>query len=625
MTIADLKPVEGLWYTASFHAPSRQIRIVAKGPFSKTFYMFTPMVSACDGPDARDVTGEICDIAVRRRAAKKDAKNRDAKSKDAKSGGAKSTTIVTFVEKSSLWARKEYTIEFSPETIKYSYRVFGSGPIGRAYLLRSWMKEAITVEEELGVVPGFETVFSPSVNFMGKVRHFAGDTSIITAGDDPMYWGSGLVCAPYCFCLNDPGDKLWVWAGLGVKPGQYTFDEFTWNSNVTKRIFGAGGFDCNYHGKALVKEGEGWQSPTLIIGAANDPYEGLEKYVGVLGKDYGLPKKKLPPKGVPSWWKSPIFCGWGEQMSLGYKNDGNVEGVNVDKYCTQAAHDEWLDICVRHDIRPGQIIIDAGWQKPGTTGDMYVDEARWPDLRGWIEQRRKEGIRTILWMCAWNRQGVPDDECITRDGQPVNVDPTNPRYEQRLRAMIRRLISDEEGCFNADGVKIDGEMGCPTGAGLKNCGDVWGLELQRCYMQIVHSEVKKHKKDAVCGTFMANPYLADLSDVVRTADMFSMRGDPARTLIHRAKILSIGQPGCPIDTDHCFWYDQRDNWIDIMQTQLACGIPCLYHIKYVWHKRPFAFSYIEEMTDEHYKAVSKAFNAYWKKLHAEETAIRKRV
>jgi hypothetical protein len=561
------------------------------------------MISACDSPDARDVHQEISDIVVRRRSPKKGAKSKDAKS----------TTILTFVEKSSLWDRKEYTIEFTPERIKYSYKVFGKGAIGRAYLLRSWMKNPVlTVEEELGVVPGFETVFSPAVNFMGKTRHFAGDTSIITAGDDPMYWGSGLVCAPYCFCLNDPGDKLWVWAGLGVKPGQYSFDEFTWNSNVTKRIFGAGGFDCNYHGRVQV-DGM-WQSPCLIIGAADDPYEGLEQYVGVLREEYGLPRKKLGPKGVPSWWKTPIFCGWGEQMSLGFKDHGNVEGVNVDKYCTQAMHDEWLEICRRHDIRPGQIIIDAGWQKPGTTGDMYVDPDRWPDLRGWIEQRRKEGIRTHLWMCAWNRQGVPDDECITRDGKPVNVDPTNPNYERRLRAMVRRLMSDEEGCFNADGVKIDGEMICPTGPGLKNYGNVWGLELQRRYMQIIHSEVKKHKKDGLVGTFMANPYLADLSDIVRTADMFSIKGDPTDTMIHRAKIISIGQPGCPIDTDHAFWYDQRDNWIDIMQAQLACGIPCLYHIKYVFHKRPFAYPYIEEMTSEHYKAVSKAFNAYWKKL-----------
>ena len=103
-------------------------------------------------------------------------------------------------------------------------------------------------------------------------------------------------------------------------------------------------------------------------------------------------------------------------------------------------------------------------------------------------------------------------------------------------------------------------------------------------------------------------------DVVRTADLFSVKSSPEDTMIHRAKILSITQPGCPIDTDHAFLYDVRDNWIDIMQAQLRWGIPCLYHFKYVWHKRPFVRPYLEEMTDAHYAAVAKAFKSYWKKL-----------
>jgi hypothetical protein len=447
---------------------------------------------------------------------------------------------------------------------------------------------------------------------MGKTRHFPGDTSIITCGNEHMYWGSGLVSAPYCFCFNDRDETLWVWAGLGVRPGQYDFDEFTWNSNVTRRIFGAGGFDCNYDGKLEI-DGS-WQSPLLVIGAAADPYQCLEDYVAMLEDRYEL---KLPRKRkIPLWWKSPIFCGWGEQMSLGYKDHGNVEGVSADDYCTQKLHDRWLDILRSHRIRPGQIIIDAGWEAPGTRGDMYAHQGRWPDLRGWIEARRAEGIRTHLWMMAWSRAGVSDDECITKDGNCVAADPTNPKYEARLRAMVRRLVSDEPGCYNADGVKIDGEMLCPTGPGLRNHGNVWGLELQRRYLRIVHSELKAHKPQAAMGTFTANPYLAEFSDLVRTADMFSIKPGPEDTMFHRARILSIANPLCPIDTDHAYWYDQRDNWIDIMPAQLRVpgGVPCMYHAEYVWHKRPFCRPYIETMTDKHYAVVRKVFDRQWRRL-----------
>jgi len=398
---------------------------------------------------------------------------------------------------------------------------------------------------------------------------------------------------------------------LGVRPGDYTFETFTYNENATKRIFGAGGFDCNYNGKLHV-DGS-WESPHLVLGTARDPYEGQIRYVRLLKQHYGLPLKTR--RNVPAWWRTPIFCGWGEQMSLGYRDHGNVEGVAPGAYCTQALHDQWLDILRRHRIRPGQIIIDAGWEKPGTTGDLVVNETRWPDLRGWIEARRAEGIRTHLWMCAWNRDGVPADECITReDGTPIAPDPTNPKHERRLRAMVRRLLTDAPGGYNADGLKIDGQMNGPTGSGLRNAENLWGLELQRRFLVIVHDEAKACKPEAMIGTFFANPYLADLSDIVRTADQFSIKSSPEDTMRHRARLLSIAMPGCPIDTDHAFWYDIRENWIAIMRAQLDCGIPCLYHAQYVWHKRPFCRPYIEEMTDAHYRAVRQAFDEQWRRI-----------
>ena len=586
-TMADLKPVTGRWYTASFHAPSRQIRITARG---SRFSMFVPIVSACDQPGQRDVHQELSNFRLRKKGA---------------------ATILTFTEKSALWDRKEYTIEFGPERIRYFYRVHGKGAVSRAYFFRSWFKDPSTVEEELGVVPGFDTVFSPAVNFFGKEYYFPGDTALMTVGDSPQLWGQGLASSPFCFAFNDRGDRLWAWAGLGVRAGQYTFEEFTWNENATKRIFGAGGMDCNYNGKLAV-DGM-WESPHLILGASDDPYQAIEAHTVVLEKEYGL---KLPRKRKnPDWWSSPIFCGWGEQMSLGFRDYGNVEGVDVAKYCTQAMHDEWLEILRRHRIRPGQIIIDAGWQKPGTGGDMQVDESRWPDLRGWIEARRGEGIRTLLWMMDWLREGVPDEECITdAQGKAIAVDPTNPAYEKRLRAMVRRLVSDEPGCFNADGVKIDGEMGCPTGPGLTNHENLWGMELQRRWMKIVHDEAKRWKPDALIGAFMANPYMGDLTSVARAADLFSIKASPEDTMRHRARILRITNPASPIDCDHTYWYDQRDNWIDIMPAMLDIGVPCMYHAKYVWHKRPFAWPYIEEMTDEHYAVIRRVFDTYWKRL-----------
>jgi hypothetical protein len=585
--LPEIAPIEGRWYTARLHARAQLLRIAAR---KGRFQVYVPLVSACDQPERRDIHRGLSDLRVTQTG---------------------DITRMTYNETSALWERKTYTFEFHPDRIVYFYRVHGRGPVERAHFFRSWMEDPTTVEQELGVVPEYDTVFSPAVNFMGKVYHFAGDTATITAGDDPMYWGSGLAGAPFCFGLNCRGERLWVWAGLGVRPGACTFETFTYNANTTHRIFGAGGFDCNYNGKLTI-DGV-WESPHLMLGAARDPYEGLIAHQALLERDYGL---NLPRRGAtPAWWRTPVFCGWGEQMSLGYRDHGNLEGVDANAYCTQALHDHWMSILRRHRIRPGQIIIDAGWEQPGTTGDMLVHPDRWPDLRGWINARHAEGIRTHLWMCAWHRAGVPDEECIVRaDGTPVAPDPTHPAYVRRLRAMIRRLLSDAPGCYNADGLKIDGLMTCPIGPGLRNHENVWGMELQRRLLTVIHDEVKTCKPEAAISTFYATPYLADLTDTVRAADLFSIHPSPEATLRHRVRVQSIAMPGCPIDTDHVFWYDIRDNWIDIMRTQLACGIPSLYHAEYVWHKRPFCRPYIETMSDAHYRAVRRAFDTHWRRL-----------
>jgi len=176
--------------------------------------------------------------------------------------------------------------------------------------------------------------------------------------------------------------------------------------------------------------------------------------------------------------------------------------------------------------------------------------------------------------------------------------------------MIRRMLSADDGCYNADGLKIDGELGCPTGPGLRNRGEVWGLELQRLYLDLIRTEARRHKPDAVIGTFVGNPYLGHPMDVVRTADMFGIKGSVEDTMRHRARILAIAHPGCPIDTDHCYWYDRRDNWIDIMPAQLDCGVPCIYHARHVWHNRPFTLPKLEEMTDAQYAVMRSVLRKY---------------
>jgi len=54
---------------------------------------------------------------------------------------------------------------------------------------------------------------------------------------------------------------------------------------------------------------------------------------------------------------------------------------------------------------PNFIDIDARWQRD--EGMNEADPARFPDLRGLIDELHARGYRVMLWVQAWERKGIP--------------------------------------------------------------------------------------------------------------------------------------------------------------------------------------------------------------------------
>jgi hypothetical protein len=183
---------------------------------------------------------------------------------------------------------------------------------------------------------------------------------------------------------------------------------------------------------------------------------------------------------------------------------------------------------------------------------------------------------------AWDREGVPDDECVRNaSGVPLSVDPTNPDFEQRLRASVRRMLGSDG--YNADGFKIDFTHRIPVGPALRLWGDSWGLELMKRYLGIIYEEAKRTKADALVMTHTPNPYLADVTDMIRLNDMLDLTrlDDPSagldieRTLTQRAAVARIACPDALIDTDN--WpVRSRAIWRDYARLQPSLGVPSLY-------------------------------------------------
>jgi hypothetical protein len=184
----------------------------------------------------------------------------------------------------------------------------------------------------------------------------------------------------------------------------------------------------------------------------------------------------------------------------------------------------------------------------------------------------------LLWLKAWDPQGLPPEECVTNArGLPLAVDPTNPAFEQRLRESVRRSLSPDG--YGADGFKIDFTARIPSGPGICLYGDLWGLELMKKYLWILYEEAKLCRPDALVMAHTPHPYLADVLDMVRLNDITPDR-DVCEAMSLRARVASIACPDAIIDTDNWPMEDRR-SWRDYLRLQPDLGVPSLYYVSHI--------------------------------------------
>jgi hypothetical protein len=422
----------------------------------------------------------------------------------------------------------------------------------------------------------FSLLFNPEPNTEDHNYLSADSGSVIDLTGAPLpgkrHWFFNP--PPLCFAVETSGG----WAGFGIEavPGQNRFTEY--------RYHGADGFwlSLSYDGQ------------TRVDGACSLPSIGVDfgdsEYGVLTAHADGLRHGGLAPvveREKPAWWSRPMFCGWGAQCARAADEWGRESApaflaalAHAAEYSRQSEYEAFLAALESHGISPGTVVLDDKWQQ--TYGENHVDTEKWPDLPGFVARRHAYGQHVLLWLKAWDREGVPDDECVRNaSGLPLSVDPTNPDFEQRLRASVRRMLGSDG--YNADGFKIDFTHRIPVGPALRLWGDSWGLELMKRYLGIIYEEAKRTKADALVMTHTPNPYLADVTDMIRLNDMLDLTrlDDPSagldieRTLTQRAAVARIACPDALIDTDN--WpVRSRAIWRDYARLQPSLGVPSLY-------------------------------------------------
>jgi hypothetical protein len=481
--------------------------------------------------------------------------------------------------RSSVWDRKRYTFECAHDWFAYGVEVEGRNDVQDMRFFEGFFEGSLDayvlepgdflrqkpasrpVKDWLtGSMAAFEEVFVPDpvASFRQWVPPFERADISVTSSRDDLGGSWFFTPAPLCYCVRT--GPRWVAIGVAADPGANNFLSFEYTAS---ELFG---FRLAYDGRTRV-EGT-WRSPKLVFVIADNEYEAVARYVAWL-RERGY--VAVPRREVPSWWRRPIICGWGEQCHL-----ARLSSNRPSVYATQTVYERIVQIAREQRIPFGTLIIDDKWQ--AFYGLNRPDAGKWPDLRGFIDRMAAEDVRVVLWYNSWGAEGVPPDECITKNGEAVCVDPTNPAYERRLREQVRFMLSPDEGCLNAFGFKIDFTANAPTGSGLRVHQDgVWGVELLKRLFSIIYSAAKEAKGDALIITQTANPYFGDVTDMLRLNDICSDFRSVVPTMEHRANVARAACPEWLIDCDN-YPLSHLPAWREYVERQPALGVPSLYYL-----------------------------------------------
>lgn len=470
--------------------------------------------------------------------------------------------IVSIEARSTAWDRKIFRFECTPERFKYSVVIQGTGQLADVHYFGGYYSESLRWGAGyFWSGQNLEQIFNPEPNTEENYHVAASSGTKIDLMGVPIPGRGDWFFTPPPFCFAGKLEQGWLGFGVEASAGQSTFTEYAYHGSLN-----AFHLSLSYDGHTSVNGS--YQLPAVGFDFVPDEYAAIQAHVSALTAGNG----SSAPSDKPAWWYQPIFCGWGPQCYL-----ASVAQGHAPDFARQEHYEEFLRVLDEQQIDPGTIVLDDKWQV--TYGENEVDEDKWHDIRGFIASQHERARKVLLWLKAWDCEGLPADECITNgSGKAITFDPTNPAYEKRLRQSVRRMLSSDG--YDADGFKIDFTARIPAGFGLHlHDESVWGLSLMHRYLYILHSEAKKWKPDALIMSHTPHPHLADVLDMIRLNDINTGR-DINRAMRHRAKIARIACPDAIIDTDN--WpITDKAAWREYLQVQPALGIPSLYCVTHI--------------------------------------------
>ncbi len=474
---------------------------------------------------------------------------------------------------SSFWKEKRYILSVYKDHVTYDVHVKGDGGIPDKI---NYFKGGCNIPATRYFTSGCLLIQGGDIDYERAKRFVGSDLELELGLASPP---------PFVFpFFNDANDEI-IGIGFSAKKGENTY------SSATIRYQGKQAMHIELpYDKGSLKPSE-WCTPTVWFGFGTDDFDIIREYSDWCRQKFEFP---LPPdpKNVPLWWKKPIYCGWLEQYFL-----ANWDGDYTKDYATQEHYEQMIARMDNAGLNPGIIIIDDKWQKD--YGTMEPDTDKWPDMRAFTDACHAAGKHVLLWWRLWSPHGLSGDECIQDTGENVTVDPTSPAYINRLEKIIHKLLSDEPGCMNCDGFKLDYIYRIPPNniSGHASKEGMAGMELMHFYYETIYKLSKKAKPDALINTSVTHPYFSDVFDQIRLHDYNSSQRSTVSIMKYRTAFTRAVFPNALIDTDGANFFTGNNQHIHYHnEVSAKIGIPSLYGLM--------------PLTDDDLRKIQEVWNEY---------------
>ena len=503
--------------------------------------------------------------------------------------------LLVFLAESLVWGQQRYRFFCRTTSFTYSCQVMGDGQ--RLDTLHYFLARTAQGEKRAGEA-GFSQVYVPRFDWScGKVYCQPGTSDTLSC----QQWLS-----PPPFCYAFALQQEWISCGIQAFPGESTFVSYDYLGERVPGQLPTFHLQLTYEGHTQVTGI--FETPRLVFGfGETEENAALATYI------HGLEEQEFigrTSKVIPAWWREPIFCGWGQQRA-DYRQDHvgaeNGSFLNVGDYAMETLYRQYVAYLEEQDLHPGTLIIDFKWAEQDALAQP--SRKKWRNMRQFIDEQHARGRKVLLWYAPLLAEGLPEEACMTLAGRVVASDPTSPVYRECIAQQMYQMISPDAGCLNADGLKIDFTQNLPSERGrfrnylstswalineendqyqyppldddrqelIQTYGSLWGVELLRALLATVYQAMKAAKPESVLIAHTANPYFADVVDILRLNDLDGSSANVLEIMRNRACIAHLCNPDWLIDTDNDLMLNKA-SWRQYIQLQPQLGIPDTYYL-----------------------------------------------